>query len=108
MKITEANFKSIFPNIRMSFKTIVDGRFAPHKTMNAQNSFQQIRYLEPEDLITIAEKRIETDSGPNKAKNKAKWEEIIEISGKIIFHEVMTREQDQIQKSARSVMRRNR
>jgi len=84
MKITQDNFYEMYPQSNMTFKTIADGRFSPGRTMKAPNSFQQIRYLEPDDIIIIANKRIEIDSGPNKVANKKKWEAIIKQSEKLL------------------------
>ncbi len=87
MKILASNFEYFFPNVNTTFKTITNGRFAPEKSMKEKDSHRRIKYLEPEDLIYIAEKRLKADSGPNKENHRKKWEYIIKISNRLIKEE---------------------
>ncbi len=83
MKINKNNFKEYFPQAGITFQRIMHGPFTPIKKMRQGDSFNMIRYITPEDILDIFEKRIEEYRGPKKDTYLKRWEYVILTAKKL-------------------------
>ena len=87
MRITKNNWDELLDNPPMRFDIFCNGAYCLAKTMKAENSFNQIRYLEPEMIITTIKKRISNQLNPESVKckrDRAKWFKIVKAAEKLI------------------------
>lgn len=71
-KVNIKNFKTMFPRAPMTFEKLLVYTYIEPKRMRINNTFNTVRFLYINDIITIVEKAIEMNSSPNK-EHKEKW-----------------------------------
>lgn len=73
LKFTTYNFKNIFPNSPITFKMLIQRPYAKVRKMPRDNSFNMVNYLYINDIISILERGIKSNSSPNKTYIK-RWQ----------------------------------
>ena len=87
MKITRENWNEVLNNPPMKFETFCNGSHCKTKTMKSKTNFNQIRYVEPEDVIYAIKKRIENQlnqEGIQARNNRLKWLKITKSAQALI------------------------
>lgn len=87
MKITEDNWNKLFPNASMRFKTFINGSYCPQRYMAEPDSYRQIRYILPEDVVDVLNKRLKSQANkdiPRAQKDAKIWNNMIEAAKKLI------------------------
>jgi hypothetical protein len=85
MKIHKHNYKELLPEASMDIQTVMAGRFIPIRHTLFGNN--QIRYLEPEDIIHSMQKRLQAPQSKSKDLNQWRWIKMIELCQKLIAKE---------------------
>jgi len=95
MRITRYNWKEVLNDPPMKFETFVNGSYCPIRMMKNPNGYNQIRYIEPEDVIITIKKRIENQLNPESGKStkdRLRWIKITKAAEKLIVAKNLEKE----------------
>ena len=87
LKITKDTYNELMPNAPIDFIILLNSAYTPQRLMKHPTNYNQIRYLFPEDIVMVMDRRLKStpiSAGTLHQKNVEKWKKMKEIAEKLI------------------------
>ena len=92
VRINRYNYDELMPNASIAFGSLIAAAYCPRRVGKAKENFNEIRYLYPEDIVDMMDKRLKKVHGAFETRrtkaDTVKWTKIKTMAAQLIKEKV--------------------